>query len=196
MWPAGRSPAIWCPITRRLRVFRRVTEGIRAHPGHGHERWVLARVEPAVRHVDIVSPRASSRCSSSPQPRASCAPRRSGHHTPATACVPCRKARAPLSTARLRSPGPHPDPSRRQTRTAAQHRTPRSTTATCGAGLASTARAAGYRFARRAAASGDPRSRPWAAVNSPRPRFPVVVSLCGCHLLGEWLFAALVSDAA
>ena len=40
------------------------------------------------------------------------------------------------------------------------------------------------------------RWRPSAAVNSPRLRFPVVVSLGGSHLLGDRLFAALVSRAA
>ena len=38
--------------------------------------------------------------------------------------------------------------------------------------------------------------RLFAAVNSPRLRFPVVVSLCGAHLLGGGLFASGVSDAA
>src|SRR5439155_23235983 len=37
-------------------------------------------------------------------------------------------------------------------------------------------------------------SRPFAAVNSPRLRFPVMFSLCGAHLLGDRLFTALVSD--
>src|SRR5438132_9324494 len=38
------------------------------------------------------------------------------------------------------------------------------------------------------------RSRPRAAVNSPRLRFPVLLSLRGAHLLGDRLFIALVPD--
>src|SRR5438094_10438905 len=34
----------------------------------------------------------------------------------------------------------------------------------------------------------------FAAVNSPRLRFPVMFSLCGAHLLGDRLFTAPVSD--
>jgi hypothetical protein len=41
--------------------------------------------------------------------------------------------------------------------------------------------------------SGPGWSRPRAAVNSPRLRFPVVLSLRGAHLLGGRLFIALVS---
>ena len=42
---------------------RRVPERIRAHPGHADQRLVLARVEPAVNHLDIVSHIAFFRCS-------------------------------------------------------------------------------------------------------------------------------------
>jgi hypothetical protein len=40
-----------------------------------------------------------------------------------------------------------------------------------------------------------PGSRPVAAVISPRVGFPVVVSLCGCHLLGDRLVGAFVSHS-
>src|SRR4051794_3425646 len=39
------------------------------------------------------------------------------------------------------------------------------------------------------------RSRPWAAVTSPRLRFPVVVSLGGGHLLGSRLVVSFVSGS-
>src|SRR3954449_4686811 len=39
------------------------------------------------------------------------------------------------------------------------------------------------------------RSRPWAAVTSPRLRFPVVVSLGGGHLLGSRLVVSVVSGS-
>jgi hypothetical protein len=45
---------------------RRVPERIRAHPGHADQRLVPARVEPAVRDLDIVSHLGSFRCSSFP----------------------------------------------------------------------------------------------------------------------------------
>jgi len=38
-----------------------VPERIRAHPGQANQRLVLARVEPAVLHLDIVSPLVSFR---------------------------------------------------------------------------------------------------------------------------------------
>jgi hypothetical protein len=41
----------------------------------------------------------------------------------------------------------------------------------------------------------EPRWRLFAAVNSPRLGFPVVVSLGGCHLLGDRLVSALVPDS-
>src|SRR5215211_1589995 len=50
------------------------------------------------------------------------------------------------------------------------------------------------RLWRVAIASGRPGSRPFGAVNSPRPRFPVTVSLGGGHLLGDRLFVSVVSD--
>jgi hypothetical protein len=40
-----------------------VPERIRAHPGHADQCIVLARVEPALLHPDIVSHLASFRCS-------------------------------------------------------------------------------------------------------------------------------------
>jgi hypothetical protein len=51
-------------------------------------------------------------------------------------------------------------------------------------------------YGRDAGVWASPGSRPCAAVTSPRPRFPVAVSLGGGHLLGDALFAAFVSDAA
>src|SRR6266566_8032883 len=39
------------------------------------------------------------------------------------------------------------------------------------------------------------RWRLFAAVNEPRPRFPVVVSLCGVDLLGDRLVSAFVSQS-
>jgi energy-coupling factor transporter ATP-binding protein EcfA2 len=43
---------------------RLVPERIRAHPGHADQRLVPARVEPAVRDLDIVNHLGSFRCSS------------------------------------------------------------------------------------------------------------------------------------
>ena len=51
---------------------RPVPERIRAHPGHGDQRLVLARVEPALRHLDIVSHLASFRCSWDNFPSCTC----------------------------------------------------------------------------------------------------------------------------
>ena len=48
---------------------RLVPERIRAHPSHADQRLVPARVEPAVRDLDIVSHLGSFRCSSFPCPR-------------------------------------------------------------------------------------------------------------------------------
>ena len=48
---------------------RLVAERIRAHPGHADQRLVPARVEPAVRDLDIVSHLGSFRCSSFACPR-------------------------------------------------------------------------------------------------------------------------------
>jgi hypothetical protein len=45
---------------------RRVPERVRAHPGHADQRLVPARVEPAVRDLDIVSHLGSFRCSPFP----------------------------------------------------------------------------------------------------------------------------------
>jgi hypothetical protein len=45
---------------------RRVSERIRAHPGNADQRLVPARVEPAVRDLDIVSHLGSFRCHRSP----------------------------------------------------------------------------------------------------------------------------------
>jgi hypothetical protein len=52
----------------------RVSERIRAHPGHADQRLVRARVEPAVRDLDIVSHLGSFRCALR-KPR-----RRAGEH--------------------------------------------------------------------------------------------------------------------
>lgn len=46
-----------------------VPERIRAHPSHADQRRVPARVEPAVRDLDIVSHLGSIRCSPFPSPR-------------------------------------------------------------------------------------------------------------------------------